>query len=38
MEAAIRPPFPLRPGFRLALSWQRNQTWVRLYVGSGDSH
>lgn len=28
----LNPPFSLRPGFRLALSWQRNQMQVRLYV------
>jgi hypothetical protein len=29
--AWLNPPFPLR-GFRLALAWQRNQMWLRLYV------
>jgi mannosyltransferase len=28
----LDPPFSLRPDFRLALSWRRNQMWARLYV------
>ena len=37
-EAWLNPPLRLRPGFRLALSWQRNQMWVRLYVRSEGGH
>jgi mannosyltransferase len=28
----LDPPFSLRPDFRLALRWHRNQMWARLYV------
>lgn len=28
----LDPPFSLRPDFRLALKWRRNQMWARLYV------
>lgn len=28
----LDPPFSLRPDFRLALRWRRNQMWARLYV------
>jgi hypothetical protein len=36
--AWANPPFPLKPDFRLALAWQRNQMWLRLYVRVSHHH